>query len=160
MSFYSPHITNPAPENVRRFSDDAETFEARTTRKSLTDPFVEYDEFEPFSPKTDTDELREDVAGSKMVSVPDGKHLGRGRYERVGRKKKGHKRQNNPKKTDYDNQTLGQDFFKKRQQGKDDMRNNAEYHRDSKGRFSEKPVLAGSVVGGLALGLMYFMGRK
>ena len=74
-----------------------------------------------------------------MVSVPDGKHLGRGRYERVGRKKKGHKRQNNPKKTDYDNQTLGQDFFKKRQQGKDDMRNNAEtFDADSlKGRWDE-----------------------
>ena len=37
---------------------------------------------------------------------------------------------------------------------------NAEYHRDSKGRFTEKPLLTGSVVGGLALGLMYFMGRK
>ena len=34
---------------------------------------------------------------------------------------------------------------------------NAEYHRDSKGRFTEKPLLTGSVVGGLALGLMYFM---
>ena len=37
---------------------------------------------------------------------------------------------------------------------------NAEYHRDSKGRFAEKPILTGSVIGGLALGLMYFMGRK
>ncbi len=37
---------------------------------------------------------------------------------------------------------------------------NAESHRDSKGRFTEKPVLTGSVIGGLALGLMYFMGRK
>jgi hypothetical protein len=37
---------------------------------------------------------------------------------------------------------------------------NAEYHRDSKGRFAEKPLLTGSVIGGLALGLMYFMGRK
>lgn len=36
----------------------------------------------------------------------------------------------------------------------------AEYHRDSKGRFAEKPLLTGSVIGGLALGLMYFMGRK
>ena len=36
----------------------------------------------------------------------------------------------------------------------------AEYHRDSKGRFAEKPILTGSVIGGLALGLMYFMGRK
>ena len=36
----------------------------------------------------------------------------------------------------------------------------AESHRDSKGRFAEKPVLTGSVIGGLALGLMYFMGRK
>ena len=81
---------------------NAETFEARTNRKSIYDPFNE------------DDELREDIAGSKMVSVPDGKHLGRGRYERHERKRKGHKRQNNPKKTDYDNQTLGQDFFKKR----------------------------------------------
>ena len=88
---------------------DAETFEARTKRKSIYDPFNE------------DNELREDVAGSKMVSVPDGKHLGRRRYDRHERKRKGHKRQNNPKKTDYDNQTLGQDFFKKRQQGKEDM---------------------------------------
>ena len=36
----------------------------------------------------------------------------------------------------------------------------AEYIRDSKGRFAEKPLLTGSVIGGLALGLMYFMGRK
>jgi hypothetical protein len=33
----------------------------------------------------------------------------------------------------------------------------AEYHRDSKGRFTEKPVLTGSVIGGLALGLIYLM---
>ena len=42
--------------------------------------------------------------------------------ERLPRKRKGHKRPNNPKKTDYDNQTLGHDFFKKKQQGKEDMR--------------------------------------
>ena len=41
----------------------AETFEARTKRKSITDPFVEYDEV-TFMPKTDTDELREDMAQS------------------------------------------------------------------------------------------------
>lgn len=37
---------------------------------------------------------------------------------------------------------------------------NAESYRDSEGRFAEKPLLTGSVIGGLALGLMYFMGRK
>mgnify|MGYP001227356057 CR=1 FL=1 len=99
----------------------AETFEARTKRKSITDPFVEFDEV-TFMPKTDTDELREDMAHSKMVSVPDGKHLGRGRYDRHKRKRKGHKRQNNPKKTDYDNTSLGHDFYKKMQHGKEDMR--------------------------------------
>jgi len=36
----------------------------------------------------------------------------------------------------------------------------AEYHRDSKGRFTEKPILTGSVVGGLALGLIYLMRGK
>jgi hypothetical protein len=35
-----------------------------------------------------------------------------------------------------------------------------EPHRDSKGRFSEKPLLTGSVVGGLALGLIYLMRGK
>ena len=44
---------------------------------------------------------------------------------------------------------------------RDDMSHlDAESHRDSKGRFTEKPVLTGSVIGGLALGLIYFMGRK
>lgn len=111
---------------------DAETFEARTKRKSITDPFVEFDEV-TFMPKTDTDELREDMAHSKMVSVPDGKHLGRGRYDRHKRKRKGHKRQNNPKKTDYDNTSLGHDFYKKMQHGKEDMRRldfNAESYSD------------------------------
>lgn len=110
----------------------AETFEARTKRKSITDPFVEYDEV-TFMPKTDTDELREDMAQSKMVSVPDGKHLGKGRYDRHKRKRKGHKRQNNPKKTDYDNTSLGHDFYKKMQHGKEDMRRldfNAENYSD------------------------------
>lgn len=37
---------------------------------------------------------------------------------------------------------------------------NAESHRDSKGRFAEKPVLTGSVIGGLALGLIYLMRGK
>tara|TARA_R110002012_G_scaffold160467_5_gene322329 strand:- start:748 stop:1863 length:1116 start_codon:yes stop_codon:yes gene_type:complete len=36
----------------------------------------------------------------------------------------------------------------------------AEYHRDSKGRFAEKPVLTGSVIGGIALGLIYFWKGK
>ena len=36
----------------------------------------------------------------------------------------------------------------------------SEYIRDSKGRFSEKPLLTGSVVGGLALGLIYLMRGK
>jgi len=36
----------------------------------------------------------------------------------------------------------------------------AESHRDSKGRFAEKPVLTGSVIGGLALGLIYLMRGK
>lgn len=35
----------------------------------------------------------------------------------------------------------------------------AESHRDSKGRFAEKPILTGSVIGGLALGLMYIIGK-
>ena len=35
-----------------------------------------------------------------------------------------------------------------------------EPHRDSKGRFSEKPLLTGSVVGGLALGLIYLIRGK
>ena len=240
--------------NVRSYPNPnkrygAETFEARTNRKSNTDPFVNYDEI-TFMPKNDTDELREEIAMSKMVSVPDGKHQTR-RYDRHTRKRKGHKRLNNPKKTDYDNQSLGQDFFKKMQQGKEDMRNNAETfeakvydpmmqkkidqnecthkfgdgedawnlvysdidrnelsyvyaqvkceicsqkrygswgineregfeivkgeegrmpkmygfygaesHRDSKGRFTEKPLLTGSVIGGFALGLMYFVGHR
>lgn len=119
-----------------KFSDlsplRAETFEARTKRKSITDPFVEYDEI-TLMPKTDTDELREDMAHSKMVSVPDGKHLGKGRYDRHKRKRKGRKRQNNPKKTDYDNTSLGHDFYKKMQHGKEDMRRldfNAESYSD------------------------------
>lgn len=95
----------------------AENFEARTIRKSNYDPFNE----NTSTPKTDTEELREDMAWSKGVVVPDGKHSTR-RWERTTRKRKGHKRPNNPKKTDYDNQTLGQDFFKKKQQGKEDMR--------------------------------------
>jgi len=36
----------------------------------------------------------------------------------------------------------------------------AEYHRDSKGRFAEKPLLTGSVISGLALGLIYLMRGK
>ena len=36
-------------------------------------------------------------------------------------------------------------------------KNGAESHRDSKGRFAEKPVLTGSVIGGIALGLIYLM---
>lgn len=37
------------------------------------------------------------------------------------------------------------------------LKKDAEYHRDSKGRFAEKPILTGSVIGGLALGLIYLM---
>ena len=96
------------------------SFEARTKRKSFADPLVKYDEI-TWEPKTDADQLREDVARSKMVNVPDGKQYTH-KWERLARKRKGSKRQNNPKKTDWDNQSLGQDFFKKRQQGKDDLR--------------------------------------
>jgi hypothetical protein len=35
-----------------------------------------------------------------------------------------------------------------------------EPHRDSKGRFAEKPLLTGSVISGLALGLIYLMRGK
>ena len=40
------------------------------------------------------------------------------------------------------------------------LKKDAEYHRDSKGRFAEKPILTGSVIGGLALGLIYLMREK
>ena len=81
----------------------AETFEARTTRKSFNNPIT-------------------DESDDKMIATPDGHHNTR-RYERDSRNKKGRKRLSNPKKMDWDNANLSQDFTKTKKREKEDLRN-------------------------------------
>ena len=88
---------------------DAETFEARTTRKSIR-----------HHPITDRPDY--DTAGAKMIILPDGKDFS-GKYERTPRNKKGRKRLSNPKKMDWDNANLSQDFTKTKKREKEDLRN-------------------------------------
>ena len=85
----------------------AETFEARTTRKSIYNPI--------------TDESQYDNPTGKMLITPDGKGHS-GHYERDKRKRKGHKRVSNPKKMDWDNAELGQNFIQTKQREKEDLR--------------------------------------
>jgi len=95
---------------VKHFNDleSNESFEARTTRKSFHNPI--------------TDESHDETASAKMIATPDGLHNTR-RYERDSRNKKGHKRLSNPKKMDWDNADLSQDFTKTKQREKEDLRN-------------------------------------
>ena len=81
----------------------AETFEARTTRKSFNNPIT-------------------DESDDKMIATPDGLHNTR-RYERDSRNKTGRKRLSNPKKMDWDNANLSQDFTKTKKREKEDLRN-------------------------------------
>ena len=87
--------------------DFSAEFEARTTRKSIHNPI--------------TDESQYDNPTGKMIITPDGKGDS-GHYERDKRKRKGHKRISNPKKMDWDNQYLGQNFIQTKQREKEDLR--------------------------------------
>tara|TARA_B100000214_G_scaffold185522_1_gene133773 strand:+ start:1206 stop:3440 length:2235 start_codon:yes stop_codon:yes gene_type:complete len=101
------HNYDYEPSNEPSNANFSADFEARTTRKSIYNPI--------------TDESQYDNPTGKMITTPDGQGHS-GHHDRHRRNRKGHKRISNPKKMDYDNVDLAQNFIKSKEYEKQDLR--------------------------------------